>query len=44
MLFFEKASIVDFLYRGHRYSGIAVLDVVLCSELRPLALDEVELL
>ena len=21
MLFFEKASIVDFLYRGRRYSG-----------------------
>lgn len=44
MLFFEKASIVDFLYRGRRYSGVAVWDVVFCSELRPLALDEVELL
>ena len=44
MLFFEKAVVVNFLYRGRRYSGIAVLDVVLCAELRPLALDEVELL
>lgn len=44
MMFFEKAEIVTFLYQGHCYSGIAILDVVLCAELRPLALDEVELL
>ena len=44
MLFFEKAVIVNFLYHGRRYSGVAVWDVVFCSELRPLALDEVELL
>ena len=44
MLFFEKAVTVNFLYRGHLYSGVAVWDAVFCSELRPLALDEVELL
>lgn len=44
MMFFEKAEVVTFLYRGRRYSGVAVWDVVFCAELRPLALDEVVLL
>ena len=44
MLFFEKAVVVDFLYRGHRYPGVAIWDAVFYSELRPLTLDEVELL
>lgn len=44
MMFFEKAEVVTFLFHGRRYSGVAVWDAVFCSELRPLALDEVELL